>query len=811
MNAKFPGYSEPHDTLTQNLDSTVTPAINRMNPVLMGTQYLLSLNDGRTLAGQAFVAAGATVPFQYAENGSTYTVNTATHTTELTSVELIADALEAKVSGITNSGSLTVSSISSSPYRLRCTGVLYSTGNTALETHLDGRAVVVGDILRVTSTSGGAVAKCKVTGYIPKVLVPTVGAVIPTLVSPSTIGTPTVTGTYVSPSDDTFVVTVTSIDGTNVNATIHDTAGLYPLQNVSWLKAEGDHSVPLENGAGITMVIHEGASGGSAKSVVGNVYSVTVTNVGVSSTDFDGVTLDTPAFAHGYNGALTADVYVRVSGKLTAANAASGTLATFTSAGAAYTANNLGVLRGSVFCPFADGGRLNLAFRAAKIASATESAILINPGDDLSAFGENKVENDLAYGIRAMQAGAGSSPIYVLRVSDDTVESYEAGLKKLRSSDIYYAFAALTKSTDVVKALRSDILTSSSAGVMKWRKGYVGFDSPDAYELWGLIPETANYRKATLLNGLVTVDVGDREYGDFIGANVRAGDLIKFASKSTSLTVSAVLPGSEGQSWQLLISESTADITQATAFTITKPNSAENIADYIMGVASDVGGTLGDGRITLLWGDALQTALAGSGFLPNRYLAAWAAGIRCSLFPQQGIATYEVPIVASAPTMHTKFTPELLSDMCASGVLVVSQSSAETPVQVVDQVTTCTSGGLERFQDNIHVIVDSFSYAIKDGQVGLKGRKNATKVTASAIKKKTQATAIDYCQVPLSEYQIAGPRVMAFYDKDGNPNQVTVERSQNFVNRIATYVQIDVPVPLNGIDNVVRVSIGTTF
>ena len=161
--------------------------------------------------------------------------------------------------------------------------------------------------------------------------------------------------------------------------------------------------------------------------------------------------------------------------------------------------------------------------------------------------------------------------------------------------------------------------------------------------------------------------------------------------------------------------------------------------------------------------------------------------------------------------MHTKFTPELLSDMCASGVLVVSQSSAETPVQVVDQVTTCTSGGLERFQDNIHVIVDSFSYAIKDGQVGLKGRKNATKVTASAIKKKTQATAIDYCQVPLSEYQIAGPRVMAFYDKDGNPNQVTVERSQNFVNRIATYVQIDVPVPLNGIDNVVRVSIGTTF
>ena len=38
----------------------------------------------------------------------------------------------------------------------------------------------------------------------------------------------------------------------------------------------------------------------------------------------------------------------------------------------------------------------------------------------------------------------------------------------------------------------------------------------------------------------------------------------------------------------------------------------------------------------------------------RRYIAAWMAGLRCKLFPQQGVATYEVPIVASAPSMHTK-------------------------------------------------------------------------------------------------------------------------------------------------------------
>ena len=816
MNAPFPGYAVPHDTLTQNLDNTVVPAINRMNPVLMGVQYLLSIDDGRVLVGSEFSTGTTDVAYQYTLEGSVYAVDAGSHVVDLNSVELIANQLEARVSGITSSGSPVVVSDADSPYRLRFSdGLVYSSTGATLVDHLDGRAIVPGDVLKVTSVdNGNSLAYCTVTGYIPKVLTPAIGSVVKVL--ESGYG-PAVTrgSSFYGTLDNTFVITVTSVTLTTVTATIHDTAGLYALQTVTWgVAAVKDLYVEGVQPTGLVVTVDESVPG--YKSVAGNTYTVSVTNAGLSSTAFDGVTIDTPAYLYGYTGDLTADVLVRVNGKLTTNNTQSGSVATVAEDKVTYVGTNLGVYRSSLFCPFINArGTVEVAFRAAQIAGTTESPILINPGDDLTQFGEYNSENTLAYGIRAMQAGAetggNDNPIYVVRVSDDTTAAYADGLRKLRSSDLFYAIAALTDDVEVAKVLRTDVLSSSGASSMKWRKGYVGFDSPGEYVVWGEIPETGNFRKATLVNGLVTVDVGDRDHGDFISASIRAGDLVKFTCLPDSLVVASVLAGNDGQSWQLRVTGATSNVIVSNAFTVSKPDSAENIADFITALAAEVGGTLGDGRMTLLWGDAVQTALAGSGQLPNKFMAAWCAGFRCNLYPQQGMATYEVPIALSAPSMHTKFEPSLLNEMCSKGVMVITQDTADTPVYVLGQVTTCTSGGLAKFQDNIRVIADDFSYAIKDGQIGLKGRKNASKVTAAAIAKKTLATCINACQVPLDEHQIAGPRVMAFYDRDGNPNQVTVERSTDFVNRIATYVQIDVAPPLNGIDNVLRLSIGTTF
>ena len=894
MNTPFPGYQVPHDTLTQVLDTVGTPNVNRMNPVLIGTQYLLSVNDGRPLAGDTFSTSTVNATYRTATATSTTAVDTNNNTVDLASVQLIADQLEAVVSG---SLALNSAGTSGSDFRVRLSAnSFYTTTGSGLASALNSRPVAPGDVLKVTATSGGAVAYCKVIDYLPTPLTAAVGSVVKT----GAMGTATVTtsGTYLGTTDTSFVVRILSNDAallpvapplagityTNVTqaqltsiiayttavnaalaangvthtafettpttctvvpgvsgidtgrwttlsasvtaaaalkivtATVYDTVGLHTTRTIKWA-SDADKVLLLEDQpsslTGLLMNIVETTNA----STVGNIYTVTVSGSGVSSTLFNGLVLDTPAYPFGNTGALTAVVVSRFSGPLTAANTQSGIgpVATPTATYVAYTGSSLGVSTGGAFYNFTDGrGTVRVAFRAAVKTSATEAPILVSPGDDLSRFGEYHDDNDIGYGVRAMQTGAGSVSFYVLRTDGDNTTALAAGLQKLRSSDLFYTLALLTNRTDTAQMLRDDITAASAPTSMKWRKGYVGYDSPASYVLWGNLAATGTARTATLVNEQLTVSTGvSRNEGDFVSANVRPGDLVRFSGQTTDFTVASIVAGVNGTSWQLMVTGASADITTPTAFTITKPNSADNVADFIITTAGQIGnpsnGTASDGRMTLLWGDNLQSAMVDTGTLPNKYLAAWAAGLRCSLFPQQGIATYQVPIVLSAPSMHTKFTPDVLNRMSACGVTVVTQDTSDTPVYILDQVTTCTTGGLLKFQDSLHHIVDAFSYAIKDGQVGLKGRKNATRVTASAVANISLRTAIDFCQVPLSEFKVAGPRVIAFYNEDGVENQVTVKRSANLVNRLATYIQIDVPVPLNGIDNVVRASVGTTF
>lgn len=809
MNTPFPGYTVPHDTLTQNLDSTVTPVINRMNPVLVGTQYLLSVNDGRELSGAAFAASGTptSIAYAYRSGNSDVSVNLTTHTVDLASVKLIAEGLEAEVA----SGIEAIAD--GSNYSIRFTDVIFSSSGENLTPDLGGRPIYPGDILYAKDLNDPDVilGRATVTGYLPQKLVPVVGDPVTPVGYPLT----SVTGTYEATTDNQFIFSIVSANSTSAQYALYDTAGKYPKQTGTWTYAAG--LTALLGTSGLSLVIAAAAGGESSfEAVAGQSVTTLVNGAGYSSTDFDGVTVDTPPFPSDFAGGFFATVVQLVSGELTqSANTSGGTgsLATISAGGVTYDADNLGITHEGTgdFVPFYYGkGRINLAFRAAKMTSATEAATLISPNDALEQFGEYHPSNDLGFGIRAMRAGAGSDAFYVLRIDGDDVTSLNAGLKKLRSSDLYYTIALLTSDKEVAQTLRDEVIAMSDPAVMKWRKAYVGFNSPGTYIKWGALDSGA-YRKATLINGILSIDEGDRQYGDFITDGIRAGDKISFNHLATDYTVDSIVSGVNGQSWQLRIVETVADVENASSFTVIKPDTAENTADFIKDLASTIGGTAGDGRVTLLWGDEIQSSMSGGGTLDNKYLAAWMAGLRCSLYPQQGTATYEVPIAASAPSMHTKFDPDLLQAMAASGVMVITQETSDTPVFVLDQVTTCTSGGLLKFQDNCRVIVDSFSYAIKDGQVGLKGKKNATRVTASSIANITLRTAIGYCQVPLDEHNVAGPRVLAFYDKDGNPNKVTVERNPNIVNRLSTYIQIDVPVPLNGIDNVIRASVGTTF
>jgi hypothetical protein len=236
---------------------------------------------------------------------------------------------------------------------------------------------------------------------------------------------------------------------------------------------------------------------------------------------------------------------------------------------------------------------------------------------------------------------------------------------------------------------------------------------------------------------------------------------------------------------------------------LTRTDTPANAALFV----SDRSVALGSRRVVNVWCD--EPTIIEGGFskvVPMKFVAAEIAGLRCALLPQQGLTMTELKSVQSAPSMYTAYDPEDLDAVASAGTFIIVQESEGGDVFIRHQLTTGTNEGALAYEDNVGVIVDEFSYAVKDSFRSYIGRRNATPDTIAEIDDKLKALATDFTQVELVNQNI-GPAVLAFYDEKGNEGEVTVRQDGDLADTLLTYVKLRVPLPLNGINHYIDVEV----
>jgi len=827
-------YVRPQETITQILRMTPPPLVSRRNPLVIGPEYLLGNYDADNRYEHTFEAVSDALDYTYLDaDGVAVDIDNDIYKIDLDSVQLIAEDLEVRVSA--QSTAVTAKRGTLSTVIVQNSGSVYFTGPVGeLHANLNDRAIRVGDILYVTA--GGNDYRRTVVGF-----------------STTTDGKATeilVNGVIPGDADDTITFFVT----TRVTAVL-DEDFLTPTSfgNIKPLDVgtiEGRNQVETA-----TIAVTTVTAGNLAVTVTSSLVtgSPLTTQVAVAAADtaaavagkvrtaLNGVAAITDHFTVGGTGAtysLTANVKAANDATLNMghANGTSGGVTTAATSTDTFTGIApsvaevqydqltfqkavMGVPTTGVDCdavvPTGSAGRIAVYFRALKKTGALDGVMTINSLSDLGQLGTLHIDNPLAYGAYQAFKGNQSSKTYALRTNGESLQDFVDALDKIRATDYYYALAPMTINTEALEAVAAHCDEMSNKYNRNFRRCYLGFDSPGAFMIWG-IKDTGDLRLATVdaTNKRIIIDDDDEPFSNFLsdlsigdtitlGVTMNLGEIVQ--GSGTSVTIKRIISPTEV--------EYTGTVTggSSIALTATRLDSAANVVKYFSER------NIGSRRAAVVWSDnpvtftttflgstGIQSATYSSRRIPMMYVAAEIAGLRCALLPQQGLTMTELQSIDTAPGMYTRFTPEQLDVIASQGVFICTQEIEGGEIFIRHQLTSQTDKGALAYEDNIGVIVDDFSYRVKDEFRQYLGRRNVNRETIDEIASKLKDLAIAATQETLANREI-GPMVIRFFDENDKEGSVTVRVDGNLADHIVTYVRLRVPLPINGLDHFVDV------
>lgn len=139
-------YTRPQLTIEQILAETATPAVDRIVPIVIGPQFLLSRYGKETTYSEDFDASGMTLDYKYYDADDVLTNLPNTYTVDLASVKLHGKNLEAQLAEFTKAGAgFKIESIANSHILKIQTNRVAGTGT--LNSAFLGRPVAVGDLV----------------------------------------------------------------------------------------------------------------------------------------------------------------------------------------------------------------------------------------------------------------------------------------------------------------------------------------------------------------------------------------------------------------------------------------------------------------------------------------------------------------------------------------------------------------------------------------------------------------------------------------------------------------------------------------
>lgn len=601
---------------------------------------------------------------------------------------------------------------------------------------------------------------------------------------------------------------VLAVDAGATTVRVSDSAGLLTPTTYTLTGVAATFAIPFDGvgtltlGFTVDLLYTVGAH-------VGQRWAVAITPPSRSTTVFDKVQLASPIGMVGAHTGLRVEAFTNFSGKISAIEPVLGGT-NFTRTGNSIVASEIQVAiagypiaADSVKAAVTGFGEVAPLFRAVKPVGTSEGIRTIKSSDDIINFlGSNALASELGYGAQLALNGAQGKQIFLLNTgaSDTDLSAWAAALKKLEAAQVY-AIALCTENEAAMQLLSSHCQRMSVEGVKRFRRGYVGTDSPGEYPILSVGPDGLGYRATVTAGsgGLINLVSFAGTTLDLEILTITRGDLM-ILSDGSKYPIEAVT----GPRTLVLQGGVPSAITTASFVTLVAADTPENTARFVWQRSQRLGaGAEQDRRIANIWTDD-GVIDRQDGFpqrVPNRFGACEIAGIRTALQPQQSLTRTEVSYITDAPTMYTRFTQEILDEMAANGVWIVTQRSSEAIPVVRHQLTTATNNGPLFYEDSAGINVDSVCFAIDAIVDPLIGKRNATAKTVAEIKNLLLDMLNDLTEADYDS--VLGPQLAAFYNTNGDIGTLDVSINATFKDRVDVRVVLEIPLPLNNIRVVV--------
>lgn len=603
--------------------------------------------------------------------------------------------------------------------------------------------------------------------------------------------------------DSTFIIEVTTgttgDTATGAVVRISDTAGLHTpteaqaITEDTWFDLGSSGLEAKFNLAGNSPPAHNGLRKGDAYYI--HAAAESESTVTFDKAVLDGPAVDTTVFTDFTANLTTVEFRLGYTGEILKTAAADATAWVAGTSGVTIDSGMALKVTGktSPWCPFKNAiGTVSLYFRALIPPAYGEDLLIIEDPEDITTqLGTVDIDNDAAFGAAEMLKGAqGLVTCYVLRTAGVELADFNLALKKVENSRKVYALAAMTTDLDIQIAVASHCESMSGPSKKFFRRSYHGTDSPGSYPVLTAVSNApVNATVGDYLGGgnlLVTITTA--------GVNVTtlglvAGDLVKFPVLGTEYTIASILSATE----IVLTTGPASPTSPAAVVELWRADTPESQIAYVRARSK----ALSSRRATNIWIEAGQR-LVGSTMttIPNRYVAAHVAGLRCALLPQQGLTRTEITTITSAPAMYLRYDNTLLDLAGADGTWIITQDADNGTVFVRHQLTTETDQGALAWEDSIGVNVDNIS--IKHDTIVNRyiGRKNVTQQTLVDLRNDLHDMLTAETQTDYGED--AGPALIRF-------ENLRIEPDTTLKDRVKIKSKWIVPLPFNIGDQYIEV------
>jgi len=595
----------------------------------------------------------------------------------------------------------------------------------------------------------------------------------------------TSSGTYTGAANTTFLVSVLASACNANNATpatsvatlqISDTAGLITPFNIASSALSG---TTKSLGFGVSIIFPSFASGMPQGALrVGDVYTIACVAATNSTTEFDKVLLDGPAIDVSVPGSYPVTL-TDIEFRQPFAGAIPATAGWTLTADGVDVPNAMGIPAAVMAVSFAGWtggtaefanakGTLALYYRLLNIAPSTEGLIPFTAESDIAAsLGVNDMANDMGFGAREMLNGAQNQvTCYALRVNGRDATAFAAALVKVENSNLVYAFAAVTDDFEAAVVTAEHCDTMSGPTKKQFRRCYVGTDSPGARAAVSGLSANINSGGLVTFNALASgtdfTTLGLTTGSDYITVSI-SGSVVNL----TILTVSAT---------DLTVTPPTPSGSYMSACVIMFADTPLNNANFVIANSK----ALASRRAANVWVENGATTVNGvTTVIPNRFLAAHIAGLRCALLPQQGLTRTQVTTITNAPNMYLRYSNTLLDTIAANGTWIVTQESEGSDVYIRHQLTSSTTEGALAYEDSVGVGVDVLSNQTVTVVNKYIGVKNLTPETMTDMRNELHDI---YTSATQSSYgNDAGPLLRAFSGLQIVPDAILKDRARILV------------------------------